>query len=161
MIIYNVPLMMQTKLMSCWHAAAKMIWAFKYKSSINPLSQLYENDTGITNPEFSTLAQELGFESIKTINLSYSTEGLEQLLRLHGPLWVAGNWSQGDPHVVVITGIDSKGLIHVNDPAFHIEKVYTIEYFNANIGSTAENPIMYLPSHRATAEGLSKYIRSK
>jgi len=73
MTVYvNVPLIRQEKSMSCWHASARMIWAFKYKQCINPLNKTYQANTGVTPDQFVQLAKTLGLETVPRINMSYS-----------------------------------------------------------------------------------------
>ncbi len=153
----NVPLIKQEKSMSCWHASARMLWAFKYKQSINPLKGVYQANTGVSPAQFVTLAKSLGLESVKTINMSYSWTALADLLTKHGPLWVAGYW-YGAPHIVVITGVEPNGTVYINDPAGSRKK-HDMRFFNEKIASDVSNPIMYLPNSRASQQGYATYFK--
>lgn len=157
MSIYtNVPLIKQEKSMSCWHASARMIWAFKFKQSINPLKKIFAKNTGVSPAQFITLGKSLGLESVPSINMSYSWFALAQLLTRHGPLWAAGYW-YGAPHIVVITGVAPNGTVYINDPA-GFKRVHDIRFFNEKVASNVANPIMYLPDSRATQQGYGSYF---
>lgn len=157
MTIYtNVPLIKQEKQKSCWHASARMIWAFKFQQSINPLNNLFASNTGISPSQFSTLAGQLGLESVPSINMSYSWTALAELLNRHGPLWAAGHW-YGAAHVVVITGVDPQGNVYINDPDGH-RKIISLELFNQRIAAHIDSPIMYLPDSRASQQGYGSYF---
>ncbi len=151
----------QDKSGSCWHAAAKMIWAFKYKQSINPLPKVYEENKGLRytyqvgHPQ---LAEELGMENIPDCPMSLTPQGLSTLLKKCGPLWTAGAW-WGAAHVIVTTGIDDKGVIYVNDPNGGAKRFLNIRLFNEGMGGLYTGMIMFLPDHRANADGFSKYSR--
>ena len=152
----NVPLIRQEKTMSCWHASARMIWAFKYKQCINPMHSTYQANTGINPSQFVALAKTLGLESVPQINMSYSWRAVAELLRQHGPLWVAGYW-YGAPHIIVVTGVEPDGKLYVNDPGGGL-KVHDIAFFNEKIASDVNNPIMYLPDSRANAHGYGTFF---
>ncbi|MEX1187912.1 MAG: papain-like cysteine protease family protein [Bacteroidia bacterium] len=158
MSIYTtVPLIKQEKSMSCWHASARMLWAFKYRQSFNPLGHIYAANTGISAPKFVTLARTVGLESVHQINMSYTWSILADLLTRHGPLWAAGYWYRS-PHIVVITGVEPSGRIHVNDPA-GVRRIWDMRFFNEKIASDVHNPLMYLPNSRANAQGYGTYFQ--
>jgi len=152
----NVPFIRQEKSMSCWHASARMIWAFKYKQCINPLSKIFESNSGVTPAQFVELAKSLGLEAVPEINMSYSWMAVAELLRRHGPLWVAGYW-YGAPHIIVVTGIEPDGKLYVNDPGFG-PRMHDIRFFNEKIANNVRNPIMYLPYSRANKQGYGTFF---
>jgi len=157
MTIYtDVPLIRQEKQMSCWHASARMLWGFKYKQSINPLKKLYKTNNGIAPKEFVKLAKTLGLESVKNVNMSFSWSALAELLRRHGPLWVAGYW-YGPAHIIVVTGVAPDGKLYLNDPA-GAKKTENLTFFNTKIAKKVPNPIMYLPDSRANAHGFGTFF---
>jgi len=119
--------------MSCWHAAARMLWAFKYRQSINPLPKLFQANTGLS--DWTWIAEKL---------------------RTYGPLWAAGMW-YGFGHAVVITGVYPDGTLFVNDPGSG-KKVHDVQWFNEKLLSNIKHPIMYLPSHVANDKGYMTYI---
>lgn len=152
----NVPMIRQEKNMSCWHASARMLWAFKYRQSINPLSSIYAANTGITAAQFVRLAKTLGLQAVENINMSYSWSALAELLRRHGPLWAAGLW-YGAPHIIVITGVDPDGKLYVNDPGFG-PRVHDMAFLNEKVSANVRNPIMYLPDSRANQHGFGCFF---
>ncbi len=157
MTVYvNVPLIRQERSMSCWHASARMIWAFKYRQCINPLSNVFSANTGVLPAQFITLARTLGLESVPLINMSYSWTALAELLRMHGPLWVAGYW-YGAAHIIVVTGVEPNGTLYINDPAGR-KKIHNMSFFNEKIASNVANPIMYLPDSRANQQGYGTFL---
>lgn len=141
--------------MSCWHAAARMIWAFKFRQSINPLGKTYAANTGLSPADITRLAKTLGLETIPSVNASYSWEGLAELLRKHGPLWVVGYWD-GPLHAIVITGVEPDGSVYANDPAKG-RRQETIMWFNTKLAKFSD-PIMYLPNSRGTTQGYATYF---
>lgn len=152
----NVPMIRQEKSMSCWHASARMLWGFKYKQCIHPMKKIFNANSGVSPTQFIKLAKELGLESVPTINMSYSWTAVAELLRRHGPLWVAGYW-YGAPHIIVITGVEPDGKLYVNDPGFG-SRVHNILFFNEKIASNVKNPIMYLPDSRANQHGYGTFF---
>ena len=147
----NVPMIEQESSMSCWHASARMLWGFKYRQSINPMNSIYQANTGVGAAQFVQLAKTLGLASVESVNMSYSWKAVAELLRRHGPLWVAGVW-YGAKHIIVVTGVDPDGTLYVNDPGFG-PRVHNIRFFNQKIAFFVKNPIMYLPDSRANAHG--------
>ena len=152
----NVPLIKQEKTMSCWHASARMIWGYKYKQCINPLSKTFSVNSGLSPSGFIILAKSLGLESVPLVNMSYSWVALADLLKLHGPLWVAGYW-YGPAHIIVVTGVSPDGKVYINDPS-GVKKVADMLFFNTKIASNVSNPIMYLPNRRVSNQGYGCYF---
>jgi len=151
----TVPMIRQEKQQSCWHASARMLWAFKHRQSIDPLSNVFQANTGVSPAQFVDLARELGLKTVPEINMSYPWNGVDDLLRRHGPLWAAGRW-YGVNHIVVVTGVDPDGTLYVNDPGTGRRRIHDMRFFNDRIANTVRNPIMYLPNSQATAAGFSR-----
>lgn len=107
----------QDKTMSCWLASAQMLIRWKEKrthktdsrhpdpTTFASWSQVYRNNTGITNPMIKQFAQDMGFKLVPP--MTATPHAIEQWLRWYGPLWV-----NGTRHITVIAGI--KG--DVSDP---------------------------------------------
>ena len=159
MIYVNVPLIRQEKNMSCWHASARMIWAFKNYQCIHPMPSTFDTNTGLNAKDFIRLAKELGFKSVPAINMTYLWRGLAELLRRHGPIWAAGYW-YGAPHIIVITGVDPSGTVYVNDPGHHGRTTGTMEWFNKKIAHDVSHPLMFLPGAGANSEGYQSVLWS-
>ena len=129
--------------MACWHASARMLAAWK-QATIDPLNSKYEADSGITAAEFIKLATAAGLRTIPKVNQSYDWRFLDELLTKYGPVWAAGDWN-GAPHIIGVTGVDSTGLLIVNDPAFSSPQSRNMGWFNEHIDTTVDIPMMYLP----------------
>jgi hypothetical protein len=56
----------------------------------------------------------------------------------------AGDWN-GAPDIVVLTGVNSGGILMVNDPAFPAPQTRNMRCFNQHIASTVDIPMMNLP----------------
>jgi len=149
----GVPMIRQEKRKSCWHASARMLWGFKYKQCINPLRKAFDTNVGISPKQFVALAKELGLATVRSINMSYTSAWLDNLLRQHGPIWAAGYW-YGPPHVIVITGVNAKGAVYVNDPGFG-RRVHNMRFFNEKVASNVANPLMFLPNSVANRQGFA------
>ncbi len=139
-----VPLIQQIGSMTCWHASARMLWAYKYRQSINPLPDYFYMNRGITASEFIRLASEVGLFTLPIVNQSYHYTFIERLLSLWGPIWAAGQW-YGPNHIIVVTGVDPDGTLYVNDPGWPVERVHDMGWFNEKIDKTVPIPMMYLP----------------
>jgi hypothetical protein len=140
----DVPHFPQDHAMDCWHASARMLFAFKHRASVHPLPASYAANTGLTAAQFIDLAKEMGLTTTPRVNQSYSWRYIDDMLRTQGPIWAAGLWN-GAPHIVVITGVDPGGLITVNDPAFPAPVVRDIAWFNDKIAKDVDIPMMILP----------------
>jgi hypothetical protein len=143
MRLYGVPLIRQEKSMSCWHAAARMLYGYKRLACIDPLPNKYATNAGINAREFIRLAQSVGLKTLPRVNMSFDWRFIDDLLRYRGPIWAAGRWN-GFPHIVVITGVDQDGTLYVNDPALGLQK-RNMGWFNERISTDVPIPMMYLP----------------
>jgi hypothetical protein len=139
-----VPLIQQTGNMTCWHAAARMLWAYKYQQSINPLPERFAMNRGITAAEFINLASEVGLFTLSMVTQTYAPSYIEMLLNIWGPIWAAGQW-YGPNHIIVLTGVDTDGTLYVNDPGRHLPRVHDMGWFNEKIDKTVAIPMMFLP----------------
>jgi Papain-like cysteine protease AvrRpt2 len=124
-IQHHVPLVPQTTDNSCWAAGIAMIIGWRRGMSIDP-SMI------ATNPGGSSYMQSMktGLDPNDTYILarwglraeapaSYMPEGIEDMLRRYGPLWVAS--AVPGPHIRVITGIQvgktaADTILYINDP---------------------------------------------
>lgn len=124
-IRFEVPLVPQATPRGCWAAAIAMIasWDRGHPVSANEVAEasdrLLELDRGLA-PMDSEL---FGLWGMSTeAPQTYTPEGIMDLLRRHGPIWVAAMVS--DPHVRVVTGFSHggdpyAGRVHLNDPLAH------------------------------------------
>ncbi len=139
----NVPMIYQEKQASCWHASARMLWAYRNRQSIHPLPADYDADMGLQPNDFSRLALTLGLYAVPFLPNYFTARYLANLLQSLGPLWVAGEW-YGFPHIIVVTGANSNGNILVNDPDTG-PRQHDILWFNSRIHSHLSIPMMWLP----------------
>ncbi len=140
----DVPHIRQEKQNNCWHASGRMLWGYKYKQSIHPLSETYEADKGLNAEDFIKLAKEIGLDTLPQVVQCFGAGYIENLLINYGAIWCAGQWN-GVNHIVVVSGIDNDGTLYVNDPAFDAPVVRTIAWFNVKIDKNVAIPMMYLP----------------
>jgi hypothetical protein len=120
-----------------------MLFAFK-QQSVDPMDPVYLADTGISSDQFVDLAKATGLRTIPQVNQSYGWSFINDLLSKYGPIWAAGDWN-GGPHIIVLTGVDSSGMLMVNDPAFSTPQVRNMGWFNQHIDASLPIPMMYLP----------------
>jgi ABC-type bacteriocin/lantibiotic exporter with double-glycine peptidase domain len=144
MQLQGVPLIQQEKENSCWHASARMLYGYKRKACIHPLPKKYDADQGISASEFIELAKAVGLCTLPKVNMCYAWTFIDDLLRYYGPIWAAGNWN-GPNHIIVITGVNERGSLYVNDPAFSSPKVRDVGWFNDKVAKDVPVPLMYLP----------------
>jgi len=82
---------------------------------------------------------------MKVREKGFTAASIEQLLRSHGPLWVARVLAGSYPHVVVVVGVDAENKIVFHDPMSGEGKTQTISMFNQEM---AWGPycVSYLPA---------------
>ena len=135
MVKLKVPLVAQTKNMSCWNASAQMIWYWSQSQTqrsgpMNTLGDKFTENNGVQVEDFIKLAKTVGMMPLPDQD-SYTEKKLEALLRANGPIWCAGFWF-GFGHIVVLTGVDT-GKIFFNDPDQGKAKEGTIAWFNEKL----------------------------
>lgn len=142
----SVPHIPQERDYSCWHASARMLYAFKKSACIHPLPKIWAraNFQGIFAHEFIDLARAVGLRTLPQVNQSLGWQFLDESLGRYGPLWAAGQWN-GYGHIIVITGVDVGGRVFVNDPAFPSPVERNMGWFNEKIDKSVDIPLMYLP----------------
>jgi papain like cysteine protease AvrRpt2 len=129
---HEVQLVPQATGMSCWAAGAAMLVAWRDRISIDP-SQIaqaagyWAQYAAGLHPEDTQMFKvwRLKPETAQT----YTVEGFADLLRTHGPLWVAS--AEPGPHIRVVTGMVGDGtptgtLVHINDPWAQGMKVFSL-----------------------------------
>ncbi len=129
---YNVPLVRQQRVMSCWFAAAEMIklyqtrkkWGLfaKIKSGIERAKQQQLNPSGGMRKDMLEQSPLLGqtggtgldrwqmvnwgfFKGLKIAEWDKTFAGLHSLLEDKGPLYCASLYPGGRPHAIVISGV--------------------------------------------------------
>jgi hypothetical protein len=71
----------------------------------------------------------------------FTSNQLESLMRIHGPLWCAFGYG----HIVVAKGVDAQGDVLVHDPQAAANTVYPIANFNRLL-TWQPNCVMFLPA---------------
>ena len=112
----NVPLIAQDKTMSCWHASYRMLHAYKYKSSVNPLNEVYSSNSGAYPSDFRQLAKEFGVKIIHGIPATLSYEYFFEFFTKNQPVMMIWYWKSGGGHAVVAHGGDGENLL-IRDPS--------------------------------------------
>lgn len=141
-IRYDVPLIAQTKSMSCWYAAAAMI-AQAYKPGTRymspPVFGTWHRNTGLDPDHVMAFAREEGLKLLPSAFDEFTPSSLIATLSRNGPIWAGGDWfgrpGQGGKwlhfwHVIVITGADDRGNVFFNDPDGGVAKVGQISWLN-------------------------------
>ena len=119
---HEVQLVPQQTGFSCWAAGAAMLVSWRDRISIDPSA--IASATGY----WAQYAAGLHPEDTQMFRVwrltpeaaqSYTVQGFADLLKRHGPLWVAS--AEPGPHVRVVTGMVGDGtpsgtIVHVNDP---------------------------------------------
>jgi hypothetical protein len=119
---HDVQLVPQQTGYSCWAAGAAMLVSWRDKVSVDP------SEIARANGYWAQYAAGLHPEDVgmfRTWRLtpepaqSYTVAGFADLLRKHGPLWVAS--AEPGPHIRVVTGIVGDGspggtLVYISDP---------------------------------------------
>jgi len=119
-IKYEVNVIPQMTSMSCWAASISMILGWKRKMSI-PDEEIAKNPGGKSYMTSYTKGLDPNDKRILNANgfkvdapQCYTANAIGELLRFHGPLWVA-TWAPG-PHVRVVSGLLG-GTVLISDPA--------------------------------------------
>ena len=119
---HEVQLVPQLTGFSCWAAGAAMLVSWRDRVSVDP------SEIARANGYWAQYAAGLHPEDVGMFNTwrlrpepaqSYTVGGFAELLRRHGPLWVAS--AEPGPHIRVVTGMVGDGtpngtLVHINDP---------------------------------------------
>ncbi|MEM6252294.1 MAG: papain-like cysteine protease family protein [Cyanobacteria bacterium P01_D01_bin.156] len=126
-VIHNVPYMSQTGRMTCWAASAGMIlaWAAKHNVALPDAVVLSLTNPstagpgGLAGSNFPAFLAQFGMVGIPAQTMSTADFG--QALDTLGPLWVGTANASGNPHVVVVTGMQGDGtpdgtIVIMNDP---------------------------------------------
>jgi len=119
---HDVQLVPQQTGYSCWAAGAAMVVGWRDHISVDP-SEI-ARATGYWAQYASGLdAEDTNMFSVWRLKAeaaqTYTVAGFADLLKRHGPLWVAS--AEPGPHIRVVTGMVGDGtptgtLVHVNDP---------------------------------------------
>jgi ABC-type bacteriocin/lantibiotic exporter with double-glycine peptidase domain len=143
----SVPLVAQSKTMSCWHASAEMIWLYWQRKTgrQGPMFTLvteWSANSGInvSATDFVRLARAVGLKPVPRQHM-YTSADLIGMLRKYGPLWCAGEW-YGAGHVVVLTGVDGK-MVHINDPDKGMQKIQEVSWFNQKLFNSVDGALMF------------------
>ena len=106
----DVFLVPQPNGVTCWAAAAAMVYGWKHRVSISPQSIAdisgFPSDGGLSVNNHDELARAIGL--IPVSPQSYTVEGFRNLLEANGPLWVASGTPAGG-HAVVVVGLSGDG----------------------------------------------------
>lgn len=109
----------QSSGMSCWAAAAVILFAWKKQATYTEREiaalagpeyvQSLDDDTGLSGPRFADFAARLGLATEAPQN--FMPVAYDNLLKQHGPLWIAAGLDEGGArrHVRVLHGITGDG----------------------------------------------------
>lgn len=148
----------QTKMMSCWIAAAVILLRWKNGLLVSELDVAkqagpnyaiaFNNDQGLAGPELAEFARALGFKAEAPQNLNPT--GYHNLLKAKGPLWVASRLDAGTAasrrHVRVLRGVTGDGTFDgsngwVLDPDGGQDRQMTMMQFSKELETIAKEEI--------------------
>jgi hypothetical protein len=156
-VFHNVPVVAQTKNMSCWAAAAAMMLSWRTQIATTERSAartagpnfeaIFLADTGLRGPEIGDLARALSLRVEAPQN--FTAVGYSRLLQAHGPLWVGTAIFYGDRtyrHVRVVRGISGDGTedgsrLAVIDPAGGRTYEVTVSRFAREMETIAQQDL--------------------
>lgn len=126
---FSVPMIAQANSKICWLACYQMMYGWQKR----PLSDPYvraknaglSTSSGLYSEDWLKARQAMGFTSHRVDYLTSSADNLIHVLEKHGPMWCAGNFLQGDPHAIVISGYDGEKL-RISDPF----EIYQFQSYN-------------------------------
>lgn len=117
---FDVPLIGQQNSKCCWLAGYQMLYGWQKRPTSEPAKRAQKANISTQDALYSTkwckARDAMGLTSIRVSHLTESWENLEEALERHGPMWCAGDFLQGSPHVIVISGYDDSGKLRINDP---------------------------------------------
>ncbi|KUI41651.1 hypothetical protein AU197_25770 [Mycobacterium sp. IS-1590] len=143
-----VPFIRQPDLLTCWAAAAAMMYAWRHGeiASIDEIlgrlnvrwSEMFKDKQAIPNSQLPDLMQDLGL--VADGPAKYVPRGIERLLKT-GPLWVVADedmTTNGMTHAQVVTGIVGDGtpektMVLANDPSLEKPREVVFSEFRSRI----------------------------
>lgn len=146
-----VPFIRQPDLLTCWAAAAAMMYAWRHgeMASIEEIlerlsvrwSEMFKGKQPIPNSQLPDLMQDLGL--VAEGPATYLPRGIERLLRT-GPLWVVTDedmTTNGMTHAQIVTGIAGDGTpentrVLSNDPSHERPREEAFREFQARLEAT-------------------------
>jgi hypothetical protein len=152
----------QAKTTTCWLACFEMMYQWKRDkgdsskdksqicSTIDSKTDFFSSimvEKGIGLHECAAVGRALGMQP--TGAGDYTREILYDLISKKGPLWVAGTWVPGCPHVIVVTGVDTDSdNIKIINPWQNLdmsEGSRSITWLNArgNLWKGVEGSVLY------------------
>jgi len=119
-ILLNVPRIGQSNSKCCWLASYKMLYAWKGRSTAEVATKLtdagFSTTDALYEDQWQKAATALGLSGMRVSHLK-GIAGMTWCLSTCGPIWCAGNFLQGSPHAVVISGFYSAdNKLRINDP---------------------------------------------
>lgn len=140
---------------SCWYACFRVLFQWKQDKgdtskdpdkilemmdkSPNLYPYMMKDSWGIDAGECRETARYLGLKAAGDGEIDASV--LAEVIKTHGPVWVAGNWGSGS-HVIVVTSVDPEdGRIRYINPYQNVglkDSAGTVSWLNER-GSTWKN----------------------
>ncbi|WP_165354553.1 papain-like cysteine protease family protein [Tropicimonas sp. IMCC6043] len=129
----NVPLLAQSRTMSCWYAAVCMVNYYWEAGPRLGLPRVFEANSGISPAQHRELARNENLAQLNSASHEFTASSLIATVRQYGPIWADGDW-YGVAHIIVVTGAstegDGGGTVFLNDPDGGVAREGTIEWFN-------------------------------
>ena len=129
----SVPLVAQSRSMSCWYAAACMVNYYWEAGPRLGLPDAWAANTGITPAQQRDLARNENLRRVNSADHEFTANTLISTVRSYGPIWADGDW-YGPAHAIAVTGASTEGegggTVYLNDPDGGVAKEGTIAWFN-------------------------------
>jgi ABC-type bacteriocin/lantibiotic exporter with double-glycine peptidase domain len=127
---FDVPMIGQQNSKCCWLACYQMLYGWQKKSTSEPTTRAQSAGLSITegldSSDWAKARDAMGLTSYRVSYLTEQADNLINTLYRHGPMWCAGNFLNGSPHAIVISGYDGETL-RISDP-FEIYKYYSYNW---------------------------------
>ena len=127
---YDVPMIGQANSKCCWLACYQMLYGWQQRPTSEPAKRAQKvgisTQDALYSDQWAKARNAMGLTSFTVGYLTEEEDHLLHVLEKYGPMWCAGNFLNGSPHAVVISGYGD-GKLRINDP-YEIYKYHSYNY---------------------------------
>ncbi|MFK4534312.1 hypothetical protein ABIA00_002495 [Bradyrhizobium ottawaense] len=116
---------------ACWYASACMVSYFFRQGPRLGLPSVWRPDVGLNGYQFDWLARSEGLDRLVEPVDGFKRDFIAETLETRGPIWAALHLPSGEPHVIVLTGLEANTLYY-NDPWEPERKLIDFPVFQFN-----------------------------